>query len=209
MTTTTLKQIAEQISRLYIKANKDKENVKPNMEPKELYPLILQEINGLLSIVPLDKRGILSGSQIPDCMIATYANKAVSATAGNIRADLPAYPVHLPMGAGLFAVYLTGVQYTSSQFIPMSNSMWSLVGANAFSTNNKLEGKIGFWMVGDKIHFTVAPSANVDIQLLIVDPAVLTDTDPLPVTADMESAIIKTVLELLMNVGQVVPQEEK
>lgn len=195
----TLRTISEQISRLYMRTF-DRENINPKMNPRELYPLVIQTMNSLLNISAVDKSGAVI--DIPSCMIATYTGITVEGTTGQKYCTLPAIPVKLKHDMGVWGVKPDG-QF-GGYYIPIPNSMVSLLSE---LEEADLENQNGFYVEGRTIRFIKDPAtASLTIQLLGVDPAVLADTDPLPINADMEKIVIQEVLEILLK--RPIPQDD-
>lgn len=114
---------------------------------------------------------------------------------------LPAQPINLPRGQGVWRVY-DAANPIEDQYIPIASGRYSL---HINQTHNGLAdywgGKICYeYFSRDKLAFnrTVGEMpAEVEVQLLVVDPATLESSDILPIPADMEQKVIEEVLKLL------------
>lgn len=114
---------------------------------------------------------------------------------------LPAQPINLPKGQGVWRVYDASSPITDL-YIPIASGKYNM---HVGQTHNGLAGYWGSkicyeYFSRDKLAFnrTVGEMPeSVDIQLLVVDPATLTSSDVLPIPADMESTVIENVLKLL------------
>ena len=163
----------------------DREDLKPKIERRVTMLLVDQVSNALLAMKmqPEARIGIVD---VPTCMIATYSDVA---TTGN-TAKLPAFPIQLPMDMGVWSVKSSaGLAY-----IPIQTGYWDLMGG---LDEGLLEDQVGFYVRGGTIYFTSTPTGTVDIELLIVDPAMLGPHDPYPVPADMEALVVERVVGLL------------
>lgn len=181
---TTRSKIAEQAEREFMRSF-DREDIKPKLERRQTMLLVDQVANALLALQmqPETKIGIVD---VPTCMIARYEGVAVT----NLEANLPAFPINLPMDMGVWSV--KGSDGTA--YIPVRTDFWDLMGG---LDEGLLEDQVGFYVRGRKISFTSAPTATVDIELLIVDPALLGPHDPYPIPADLEIQVVERVVALL------------
>jgi len=186
----TLRKISEQVSRLYARVV-DQENIKPTLDPKEAKVIVIQVINKLLAVGPVDKNGI-SADVISSSVIATYRNQSVLADGSAFYVNLPAHPVRLPHDMGVLSVAPDGS--FSGAYIPVPSSMWDLI---ASLDEADLENQVGFYPEGDRIYFTKDPGvSSVKVKLIVVDPYQIGDTDMLPLPADLEIDVIKGALQM-------------
>ncbi len=192
---TTYNKITEQIQRLYARFLR-REDTKGVIEERELKELVAQSINKILNLEIMSSftEGDLT---IPDCMIASYSAIAVTSTNGVAKATLPAIPIGLPRNMGVWVVVDT--DDPGNEFIPMTSQEYR-------TTKNThtafLESHAGYFVTGKTITFTedITSTLNVstvDIELLVNDPSQLTDTELLPINADMEQLVIIDVLEVI------------
>lgn len=190
---TTRKKLCEQCERLYMRSY-DREDVKPKVERREIALLVDQAANEILSL-SFKQAATIGVVEIPTCMIATYNTIEVKSANGQYYITLPATPLALPMDMGVWNITPapTGISY-----IPIKSEFWNLLGSE---DEGLLEEGIGFHVKGRKVFFTKQPAASVNIELLIVDPALLEEHDPYPVPPDMELSVVERVVALLHSRG--------
>lgn len=197
---TTKNILAEQIQRLYARFL-DKDNPSDVIDLREVKLLINQSINKVLKLQVADsfKAGMVD---VPKCNLIEYTC-AVTAEPGNSRSyiTLPAIPLTLPMDMGIWSIAAaTGAM---TPYIPIpAQDVLVFQGANL----SYLEGKIGYYLQGKKVYFTknITLTANgtvtsVVVNLLVSDFGVITDTEALPISPEVESAIIDDVLQIISN----------
>lgn len=197
---TTKNILAEQIQRLYARFL-DKDNPSDVIDLREVKLLINQSINKVLKLQVADsfKAGMVD---VPKCNLIEYTC-AVTAETGNNRSyiTLPAIPLTLPMDMGIWSIAAaTGAM---TPYIPIpAQDVLVFQGANL----SYLEGKIGYYLQGKKVYFTknITLTANgsvtsVVVNLLVSDFGVITDTELLPISPEVESAIIDDVLQIISN----------
>lgn len=117
----------------------------------------------------------------------------------NAVATLPAQPISLPRGMGIWRVYRPG--QPNSPFIPLSSQVMS-IATNITHTN--LSGVLGAltayeYIDNTSIRFNQPASVvgtTVSMQLLVVDYTANPDSI-LPVPADMEEEIIRAAIDVL------------
>ena len=139
---------------------------------------------------------------VPKCNLIEYTCP-VTADSGNNRAyiTLPAVPLTLPMDMGIWSI--AGATGAMTPYIPIpAQDVLVFQGANL----SYLEGKIGYYLQGSRVYFTknITLSANgtvtsVVVNLLIMDISKFTDNDMLPISPEVESAIIDDVLQTISN----------
>lgn len=188
---TTRNKITEQVERLYMRSF-DREDLKPKIERREVALLIDQAANELLATEQqlATRMGIVD---IPTCMIARYTAQAATQTTP-FTATLPAFPIQLPMDMGVWSVRSSaGLAY-----IPIKTDFWDLMSG---LDEGLLEDQVGFYVRGRTITFTRIPTAAVDIELLIVEPALLGEYDPYPIPVSMELKLVERVVALLAQRG--------
>lgn len=170
----------------------DREDLKPKIERREVALLVDQAANELLGTQQqaATRMGLVD---VPTCMIARYRSQAATQVTP-YTATLPAYPIQLPMDMGVWSVKSSaGVSY-----IPIKTEFWDLMGG---LDEGLLEDQVGFYVRGRTIQFTRQPTATVDIELLIVDPALLGEFDPYPIPVDMEIKVVERSLALVQSRG--------
>jgi hypothetical protein len=192
--------LAEQIQRLYARFL-DKDNPGDVIDLREIILLINQSINKVLKLQVADsfKAGMVD---IPKCNLIEYT-AAVTADAGNNRAyiTLPVIPLTLPMDMGIWSIAAATGAMTPYLPIPAQDVL-VFQGANL----SYLEGKIGYYVQGKRVYFTnnITLAANgtvtsVVVNLLTMDLSQFTDNEMLPISPEVESAIIDDVLQTISN----------
>lgn len=192
--------IAEQIQRIYARFL-DKENPGDVVDTREINLIMNQSINKVLKLQVADsfKAGLVD---VPKCNLLEYTC-AVTADAGNNRSyiTLPAIPLTLPMDMGIWSIAAaTGAM---TPYIPIpAQDVLVFQGANL----SYLEGKIGYYLQGKRVYFTknITLTANgtvtsVIVNLLVMDFSQIGDNDVLPISPEVESAIIDDVLQTISN----------
>lgn len=192
--------LAEQIQRLYARFL-DKDNPSDVIDLREVILLINQSINKVLKLQVAEsfKAGMID---VPKCNLIEYTC-AVTAESGNNRSyiTLPAIPLTLPMDMGIWSI--SAANGAMTPYIPIpAQDVLVFQGANL----SYLEGKIGYYLQGKKIYFTknITLTANgtvtsVVVNLLTMDFGQFGDNDMLPISPEVESAIIADVLETISN----------
>ena len=197
---TTKNVLSEQIQRIYARFI-DKENLSDVVDTREINLLMNQSINKVLKLQVADsfKAGLVD---VPKCNLLEYTC-AVTADAGNNRSyiTLPAIPLTLPMDMGIWSIAAaTGAM---APYIPIpAQDVLVFQGANL----SYLEGKIGYYLQGKRVYFTknITLAANgtvtsVVVNLLVMDFSQIGDNDVLPISPEVESAIIDDVLQTISN----------
>jgi len=197
---TTKNVLSEQIQRIYARFI-DKENLSDVIDTREINLIMNQSINKVLKLQVADsfKAGLVD---VPKCNLLEYTC-AVTADAGNNRSyiTLPAIPLTLPMDMGIWSIAAaTGAM---TPYIPIpAQDVLVFQGANL----SYLEGKIGYYLQGKRVYFTknITLTANgtvtsVVVNLLVMDFSQIGDNDVLPISPEVESAIIDDVLQTISN----------
>jgi hypothetical protein len=190
----TIGRISEQIQRIV--SGGDPSNTQRVTIP-EIRIAIGQVINRLLKMERLVNYQEGERSPVVDAAIAEYDNVAVTTYKDTSSCTLPVIPLHLTRGRGVWHVSKTDSPH--DPFIPLQPGQWSLV------KNHRLLGEIsgitGYEIRGNKLIFTEnLPGQGVSevlIRLLVNDFDSYSDTDILPIPADMEMTVIEEVLKLL------------
>lgn len=188
----SVRSLSEQIQRLVLR-ELTRENLRPNLEWKEVKPYVIQAINEALAIMPAKKESLFGDA--PAASIATYT-VTTTGVSGQKKLILPAHPVRLPHDQGLWEI--TPNTHMATPYIPMPPSFWSLIGE---LPEAGLEGQVGYTREGLEVYFKGDPAETVKVKLIIVDPEALSDHEPLPISADMESVIIREAFKLFKASG--------
>lgn len=208
----TIFSISEQILR---RLKGGRPDAATGVDIREIKAAVVQNLNGMLRIGHLQGT-VAAGETIPDgAMLATYLNVPVSTYQKNKSAcTLPAMPVSLPMGMGLFEIRPTQVEFTDENgygelvgntdaFIPTKPGEYNLaLGAGLL---NEMGSFIGYWQSGIQAIFTknilVQGITAVDMDLVVMDLKTLSDFEPLPIYPDYEAACIEAVFKQFLNEG--------
>lgn len=118
-------------------------------------------------------------------------------------AQLPVFPIRLPFEIGVWGIYVEPYQI---QCIPIPTAINDLINQ---LDEGLLENQIGYTVEGRLIKFigsyallqnAFAGTPKVTIKLLVVDPQLLNDDDPLPIPPEYEDPVVKKVLDIMNSV---------
>lgn len=198
--------LAEQIQRLYARFI-DKDNVSDVIDLREVKLLLAQSINKVLKLQVSEsfKAGQVD---VPKCSLIEYTC-AVTSDSDNSRSyiTLPAIPLTLPLDMGIWSIAASNAALTPYIPIPAQDII-VFQGTNV----SALEQQVGYYVQGKKVYFTkdITLSANgtitsVIVNLLVSDFSQIGDTDLLPISPEVESAVIEDVLNTISSgrVGQI------
>lgn len=139
------------------------------------------------------------GESIPNgAVVATYEDNVVTkSTNGKSQTTLPAKPMKLPRGMGVFSIFFP--EKPDQEFIPLQMGQGSLIKSQPMI--NDLLGQVGFEIFGEKVSFTkdITDGQNevvVTIRLVVMDITLYDDYDLLPVPPELEWDIKLEVLKL-------------
>ncbi len=197
---TTKFRIAEQVQRLYARFL-DKDNPSDVIDIREVIILVRQSLNKVLKLQVAES--FKAGEyDVPKCNLIQYTCSTVSEP-GNSRAyiALPVIPITLPMDMGIWSIAATNSAL--SPYLPIPSQDVLVFGTVANGTNvSALEGQVGYYVQGKRVYFTkdITTSANgsissVIVNLLVADFNSITDTEMLPISPEVESAVIDDVLQ--------------
>jgi hypothetical protein len=190
--------LSEQCQRLYARfLNKD--NPSDVISIPEVMLLVSQAINKILKLEVAEsfKAGLVD---IPKCSLIQYT-ASVTADAPNNRSSitLPVIPLTLPLDMGIWNIAASGAAMTPYIPIP-SQDVLVFQGANL----SYLEGQIGYYVQGKKVFFTKdltlagnGSISSVIINILASDFSQFADNDMLPISPEVESAVITEVLNII------------
>jgi len=195
---TTRYILSEQVQRIYARFL-DKNNSSDVVDLREVSLLVSQAINKILKLEVSEsfKAGLVD---IPKCSLIEYTATVVS-DSGNSRSYvvLPVIPLTLPLNMGIWSIAATNAAMTPYIPIPAQDVL-VFQGANL----SYLEGQIGYYVQGKKVFFTkditLAGNGSISsvlINILASDFSQLTDTDLLPISPEVESAVITEVLNII------------
>lgn len=201
---TTKYRIAEQVQRLYARFL-DKDNPSDVIDIREVILLVRQSLNKVLKLQVAES--FKAGEyDVPKCNLLQYSCTTVSQSA-NTRAyiELPAIPITLPMDMGVWSI--AAPNSALAPYLPIPSQDVLVFGTVANGTNvSALEGQIGYYVQGKRVYFTkdITTEANgsitsVNVNLLVADFDAITDTEMLPISPEVESAVIDDVLQSVSN----------
>jgi hypothetical protein len=131
-----------------------------------------------------------TGETIPDnLMIAFYEDIAVASYGDKAKAELPIVPISLPRNMGVYRV----VNTNDIDFIPVPLGQGALLRADKLL--NDLLGSVYYEVRKNEIVFskdiTLLDVTSVNMYLVVMDISLYSNTDPLPIPANMEEEIIE------------------
>ena len=190
--------LSEQVQRIYARFL-DKDNPSDVIDIREVMLLVSQAINKILKLEVAEsfKAGLVD---IPKCSLIQYT-ASVTADATNNRSfiTLPVIPLTLPLDMGIWSISASNAAMTPYIPIP-SQDVLVFQGANL----SYLEGQIGYYVQGKKVFFTKditlagnGSISSVIINILASDFSQFADNDMLPISPEVESAVITEVLNII------------
>lgn len=189
---TTKRKIAEQAFRIIQGGDPAGAS---NVKLPEVMIAVEQALNEALKIERYNN--IREGDNYPvDLMIATFDNVAVTTYKDTSKCVLPSIPISLSRGRGVWQISKT--DSPSEPFIPIQPGQWAMIKNQRLL--GELSGLVGYEVNGKNVVFTQnlvgQGVTEVMIKLLVVDFSQLSETDLLPIPADMEMQVLRKVLEL-------------
>jgi len=195
---TTKYILSEQIQRIYARFL-DKDNPSDVIDLREVMLLVNQAINKILKLEVAEsfKAGLVD---IPKCSLIEYTATVVS-DSGNSRsyATLPVIPLTLPLNMGIWSIAASNAAMTPYIPIPAQDVL-VFQGANL----SYLEGQIGYYVQNKRVYFTKditlvgnGSITSVIINILASDFSQFGDNDMLPISPEVESAVITEVLNII------------
>ncbi len=195
----TLYSLTEQIISMI---DPDSSNAK-KFERSEIKRFAVQVMNGLLKTQHLTEE-MSGGEVIPDgTILAEYDNIAVESYKNSARAELPAMPIKLPRGLGVFHISKTDDIFNG--FIPFGAGELQMIGEEPLLSD--ILGQVGYEQRGKYIYFNKDITDNdavyaineVYMLLAVKDLSLYGDWDLLPISASMEFEVIQTTLQMLVE----------
>jgi len=194
----TKSTLSEQCQRIYARFL-DKDNPSDVIDIREVMLLVSQAINKILKLEVAEsfKAGLVD---IPKCSLIQYT-ASVTADAPNNRSfiTLPVIPLTLPLDMGIWSISASNAAMTPYIPIP-SQDVLVFQGANL----SYLEGQTGYYVQGKKVFFTKdltlagnGSISSVIINILASDFSQFADNDMLPISPEVESAVITEVLNII------------
>lgn len=131
-----------------------------------------------------------TGETVPDnLMIAFYENIVVESYGDKAKAQLPIVPISLPRNMGVYRV----VNQNDIDFIPVPLGQGALLKADKLL--NDLLGSVYYEVRKNEVIFskdiTLLDVTSVNMYLVVLDISLYSNTDPLPIPANMEEEIIE------------------
>jgi hypothetical protein len=190
--------LSEQVQRIYTRFL-DRGNESDTIDIREVMLLVSQTINKILKLEVAEsfKAGLVD---IPKCSLIQYT-ASVTADAPNNRSfiTLPVIPLTLPLDMGIWNIAASNAAMTPYIPIP-SQDVLVFQGANL----SYLEGQVGYYVQGKKVFFTKdltlagnGSISSVIINILASDFSQFGDNDMLPISPEVESAVITEVLNII------------
>jgi hypothetical protein len=173
----------------------------PKFEMEEVKRFAIQAMNSLLKSQHLTEE-MAGGEQIPDgTILAEYDNVAVESYKNSARAVLPAMPIKLPRGMGIYHVSKTDDIFNG--FIPFGAGELQMIGEEPLISD--ILGQIGYEQRGKYIYFNKDITDNdaeyaineVYMLLAVKDLSLYGDFDLLPISASMEVDVIEMTFQML------------
>lgn len=197
---TTKYKIAEQVL-LRIKGGRP--DMATRTDIRDIIVAAGQVINELIG-AQFYKTTLPSGETIPDGnVLATYEDVDVLPWKNISRSVLPAIPVQLPRGMGIFSV--SNPDNPHDVFVPAQPGQIAMVKSQRLISD--VGGLVAYEPYGSYIEYDTniiaTKSINkVRIRLVIQDIDSLGEYDPLPIPANYESMVIESLFERFANQGQ-------
>ena len=193
MATITKYKIAEKCMRLLNGGNIP---VASKVHILEIMSGVEQVLNKLLKMEYLNIN-IPSMELIPNgASVATYTDIAVEQYGDRSKSTLPAFPLKLPRGIGVYQIF--DPANPDCPFIPLEMGQYGLVKTQPLI--NGLLDQVGYeWYGMDIIYTTDLTQPDpiaVTMRLVVLDIAQYDDYDILPIPADMENDIVQEVYKL-------------
>jgi hypothetical protein len=190
---TTKYRLAEQAVRIL---NGGEIPVATKVKVQEAMLAVEQVLNKMLKMEYLNVN-IPSMELIPNgASIATYEDIPVVQYGTRSKSTLPAMPLKLPRGIGVYQIF--DPANMDCPFIPLEMGQLGLLKSQ--SLINDLLGQVGYEWYGTDIIYTTdltqPTPITVTMRLVVLDVGQYSDYDILPVPADMEWDVIQEVVKL-------------
>ena len=208
----TKKQLAEQALRI-IQGGSVRDDAE--IDIREIMMNIEQERDKLIKVELFQSIG-MGEYNINGSFISTYVSSILYDTDKDLRySDIPVTPISLPNDLGMFQVSFEKDQFNT--FVRTPN------GATGLYNNlnsSKLLGRIGYFVEnsiystceissGTRVYYTNLPK-DCDKKVLLKVVATsgdISEDDPFPIAPEMESTIIRSVVELYAVMRQAFSDE--
>jgi hypothetical protein len=162
-------------------------DVASKVQKQDLFLAIEQWINSKFKLKHYSET-LASGETIPEnAALATYEGITVNTSNDKSIVTLPVMPISLPRNMGVY-----DVRSGEYSFIPLQRGQISLLGADFML--NTLLGQVCYEIVGKQIKFSqnikLLGIDTVDMDLMVFDMSLYSETDPLPLPKDMEAQLV-------------------
>src|ERR1044072_1643917 len=196
MATTTKYRIAEQVVRMLNGGNIP---AAAKVKIPEVKIAVEQVLNKLLKMEYLNLN-IPSAEMIPNgASVATYEDIPVVQYGTRSKSTLPAMPLKLPRGIGVYQIF--DPANVDCLFIPLEMGQLGFLKSQPLLNN--LLGQVGYeWYGMDIIYstdLTQPDPVTVTMRLVVLDISHYSDYDILPIPSDMEYDVIQEVYKLFAN----------
>lgn len=193
---TTKYKIAEQVVRIF---NGGEIPVATKLKVNEAKLAVEQVLNKMLKMEYLNTN-IPMGEVIPNgASIATYENITVQQYGNRSKSVLPAMPLKLPRGIGVYQIF--DPANMNCPFIPLEMGQFGLLTTQPLINN--LLGQVGYEWYGTDIIYTTdltqPDPIEVTMRLVVLDISQYSDWDILPIPPEMEWDVINEVARLFMG----------
>lgn len=155
----------------------------------------------------------MDGDSIPQgVMIATYTNLPASGVVNDpsYTVKIPVTPQYLPDGMGVFKVTVKN-SLPSAELIPIPPGQYGILSGSGESSS-MITQRIGYTWEGPNVRIwqvaTVTTLAQLfEMQLCVVSLNSLASTDVLPLTPDLEEAVVDAVVKAYVNETRTIRDE--
>ena len=200
---TTKRQLAEQILRILNSGDVTHDNA---VDGRELLLAIEQERDRLIRERLMQSMAQGEGT-IPGDIISAFDSITIKKDHVKklLYSDLPGRPLSLFDDKGIVHVSYTADQ--SNAFIRIANGNLSLYNG---LLSSDIGGRGGYWLEGDRIYYNPHVDdccGNTVIIKMVMNAGDVDPSQPFPIPADMESAVIRNVLQLYGSTKSV-PNDE-
>ena len=201
---TTKTQLAEQIIRILNSGDTTHDN---SIDPRELLLAIEQERDRLVRLRLFESLSQGEGG-IPGDVVSTFDSITIKKdTVKNLLYSLlPGRIMSLPKDMGILHVSYTKDQYNA--FVRMPNGSLSLYNGLVASM---IGGRGGYWLEGDRIYYNSSVDdccGNTVIVKIVMNSGDVDPDDIFPIPPDMESEVIRNVMQLY-DPMKTVPNDEQ
>lgn len=184
----TLKNFADLIKKEISATDSD-----VDIDERFIFLKVRQHMNEQFKLEVYNRRNMFDKSAIAQ-YIYTYPEQQVNSDGPYKSITLPDFYPSLPYNKGIY------------QICPSDDPHNPLIKRNFPSVFNhlkagKLQGLQGYWIEGLKVYFMKSlPHGKVIVKLLLPAPDAISDTDPLPITPEIQAEIVRRIKIELLNI---------